>query len=690
MAKRAMTVEDLWAIPRVGAPVPSPDGARAIVPVTTWSMETNEATTRLWLVLAESGRNGGATAPRVLTAAESSAGQPAWSPDGRRIAFIRRPGTSKNNVPRHPLQPQLYVMRVDGGEPERVTDLPLGAADPLWFPDGRRLAFIAQVYRQAPTIEKTEKLAKEREADPVKAAVTEDRVYRYWDRYLTDGKVHHIFVLDLDTRELVDLTPRSERWFGLMEPNGNYRISADGREIAFSACRTRPPHDPMLWGVFVVPVNRPGTERLITGDHPAGCYRPVYSPDGRWIVYGMQREFDFYADKVRLVAYDRRSRTHTVLTEEWDGSAMGWTFGEDPRHVYFVSEVDARSAIYRLDIFGSKRSAPRELARGGCYSEPRIAGGRIFCLIESLRQPPEAATLGLNGGGAKRLTSFTVPALRGIELSRVEDIRFKGAEGHRVQMFVLHPPGARRGPMPLVHMIHGGPHGAFGDQWHWRWNPHVFAAPGYRVAMVNFHGSTSWGQEFTASILGRWGDQPYRDVMAATDFLVERGLADPRRMAATGGSYGGYLVSWIASQTDRFACLVNHAGVCDLQAQYASDVTQGRQRSMGGEPWDRIEGMDRWNPMRYARGFRSPMLVLHGEKDYRVPYTLGLEIYNVYKAMKLPARLVIYPDENHWILKPRNSRHWYGEVLGWLRRWLGRRSPSRRGATAARAGGKRR
>jgi dipeptidyl aminopeptidase/acylaminoacyl peptidase len=685
MAGRAMTVEDLWAIPRVGSPIPSPDGAQAVVPVTGWSLETNEATTRLWLV---GGRNGRRGAARVLTAAESSAGQPAWSPDGRRLAFIRRPGAAKNNTPRHPLQPQLYVMNVYGGEPERLTDLPLGAADPRWLPDGRRVAFLAPVFGRAPSIEKTEKLAKEREAEPVKAIVTEDRVYRHWDRYLTDGKVHHIFVLDLETRELVDLIPRSQRWFGLMEPSGNYRISPDGREVAFSACRTTPPHDPMLWGVFVVPVGRPGAERLITGDHPAGCHRPVYSPDGRWIVYGMQREFDFYADKVRLVAYDRHARTHSVMTEEWDGSATGWTFGEDPRFLYFGSEVDARTAIFRLDVASAvrdpKRSPPRELARGGWYGEPHVAGGRIFCTLDSLRQPPEAITLGLDGGGPKRLTSFTAPALRGVELCRVEDIRFPGAEGHKVQMFVLHPPGARRGPMPLVHMIHGGPHGAFGDQWHWRWNPHLFASPGYRVAMVNFHGSTSWGQEFTASILGRWGDQPYRDVMAATDLLIERGLADPRRMAAAGGSYGGYLVSWIASQTDRFACLVNHAGVCDLQSQYASDVTQGRQRSMGGEPWDRIEGMDRWNPMRYARGFKSPMLVLHGERDYRVPYTLGLEIYNVYKAMKLPARLAVYPDENHWILKPRNSRHWYGEVLGWLRRWLGKRVRARRAAARSR------
>jgi dipeptidyl aminopeptidase/acylaminoacyl peptidase len=212
----------------------------------------------------------------------------------------------------------------------------------------------------------------------------------------------------------------------------------------------------------------------------------------------------------------------------------------------------------------------------------------------------------------------------------------------------------------------------FGDFWHARWNAQAFAAPGYLVALVNFHGSTGWGQSFTASILGRWGDQPYRDIEAATDHLVQLGLADPDRMAVTGGSYGGYLVSWIASQTGRYRCAVNHAGVCDFQTQYATDITQGRRRSLGGEPWKNIEGLDRWNPFRHANGFSTPMLILHGESDYRVPHAQGLALYNVYQAMGLPSRLVIYPDENHWILKPQNSRHWYGEVLGWLGRWLGR------------------
>jgi dipeptidyl aminopeptidase/acylaminoacyl peptidase len=362
-----------------------------------------------------------------------------------------------------------------------------------------------------------------------------------------------------------------------------------------------------------------------------------------------------------------------------------------------IAEDHGRCVLFTLDLAVSRVAGrghlPREICRGGWFGSPEPAGGRIFLNASSLRLPPEVFVCDAGGKGLRRSTGFTKPGLSGIEMSAIEEEVIPGADGNPVQMFLLLPPGVGgsdktpKRPWPLVHMIHGGPHGAFGDQWHWRWNAQAFAAPGYLVALVNFHGSTGFGADFTASILGRWGDQPFHDIMAATDHLIGRGLADPARMAATGGSYGGYLVSWIASQTDRFAALINHAGVSDFQPQYASDITQGRARSMGGEPWDNVQGMDRYNPLRHAAGFRSPMLVIHGEKDYRVPHCQGIEIYNVYKAMKLPARLVIFPDENHWVLKPRNSIKWYEEVLGWLDRHLGAKAKSGRATPGSRPSG---
>jgi len=252
---------------------------------------------------------------------------------------------------------------------------------------------------------------------------------------------------------------------------------------------------------------------------------------------------------------------------------------------------------------------------------------------------------------------------------------YTGAAGHSVQMYVVLPPGYDASKRwPLVHVIHGGPHGISADSFHFRWNLQAFAAPGYVVAAVNFHGSTSWGQEFAASILGRQGDKPFEDIERATELLIESGIADQSRLAIAGGSYGGYMVCWIASQTSRYRCAVNHAGVYDLLAEYASDVTQGRHKAYGGEPWDDIGAIDGNNPARFSKGSTTPMLIIHGERDYRVPHTQALAVYNVYKAKGAEARLLFFPDENHWILKPKNSLLWYREVHGWLRRHLEERA----------------
>lgn len=676
-----LTPERLWDTPRVGAPVPLPSGDACVVPVTTYPPPRGKAVTRLWLVPL-------AGDPRPLTADGVASTEPAVRPDGGAVAFVRRPGEGAGVE--HGGEAQLYVLPLDGGEPERLTDLPFGVAAPRWLPDGARIAFLARVYADAPDPAETAARRKARADDPLDVRATEDRVYRYWDRWLTDGVVHHLFVVDVATRAVIDLTPASRRWFPLMEVGGAFALAPDGREAAFQATRSEAPHDPLLFGVFTVPIPPPGegqaAEPALVAPGPAEgghASRPVYSPDGRWLVLGHQREHDYYADPVRLVVRDRRAGSATAVATAWDRSAAGWSFDPaDPATLWLTTEDDGRNVVCALDVSAAltdPAAAPRVVARDGALGAPRLAGGRAFLAHSSIGRPPEAAVLDPGAGAPRRITRFAEDALAGVALGAVEEIAFAGHAGAPVKMFVVHPPegAAGDGRPPLVHLIHGGPHGAFGDEWHWRWSAQAWAAAGYRVAMVNFHGSTGWGDAFTRSILGRWGDQPAADILAATDALVARGLAEEGRMAIAGGSYGGYLVSWLAATTaDRFACAVNHAGVCDFQTQFASDVTQGRGRALGGELWANIDGLDRWNPLRHAAGFQAPMLVLHGMNDYRVPYAQGLQIYNAYRARGLPARLVVYPGENHWILSRANSLHWHGEVLGWLARWLG-------GATAA-------
>ena len=658
-----MTPDLLWKLPRVGKPVPDADGRRLIVPVTTWDVEANKSTARLWLKDTHG--------TRALTG-EGSASNPQWSPDGETLLFLRRAPADDNAIGAE--KSQIYRLPLSGGEPEKLTDMPLGVDDALWFPDGKRIAFVSGLHQDHLTIDATVEESKRRAESKVKVRASSDRFYRFWDDWVCDAPWQHFWSLDLATGEVTDLTPAMERFLPLMGVGGSWHISPDGDEIAFTANRTERPYHEMFMGVFRLKLE--GSEPQHITDWPcSSAGTPRFSPNGKWIVYTAQQEQGFYADKQRVVAHDRDSGKHLVLTEPWDRSGSQYDFIDD-KTLLIIAEDRGANAVYTLDFERAVNSPgevePQQVARGGWYDGVKIAGGRLFTTKQGIASPSETVSLKLDGTDERVESEFTRPLLAEAELGEFEEHYFKGAEGHDVQMWLLYPPGKKgEKNLPLLHLIHGGPHGVFGDQWHWRWCSQVFANAGYLCAMVNFHGSTSWGNEFAKCILTEWGKKPYEDIIAATDYLIEKGLADPDRTACAGGSYGGYMTAWIAGQTDRFKCLVNHAGVSDLQAQFARDVTPNREKALGGEPWGNQEGMDRYNPIRHSKGFKIPMLVLHGEKDYRVPYTQALETYNAYMAQQQEARLVVYEDENHWILKPQSSLHWWGEVLGWLKRYLG-------------------
>ncbi|HVR70829.1 MAG TPA: S9 family peptidase [Vicinamibacteria bacterium] len=652
--KEPFTVDTMWAVERVGRPVVSPDGAQVAYTVSVYDLDENRANADVWLVPLAGG------APRRLTTNKASDASPAWSPDGKRLAFVsRREGDAAA---------QLYVLPLDGGEAERVTDMPLSVSAPRWMPDGKRIAFVSTVVAGAETPEATRKALEAREKDKVKARVTENRLFRFWDRWLTDDEYPRLFVLDLDTRQVTDLLPGSRRHMVLTDGSGAFDVSPDGATIAFSANSTPPPFRTLNFDVFTVPTAG-GEVRNLTAANPADDEDPVFSPDGRRLAYGTQKRADGWPDRTRLAVRELSTAGTTVLTEAFDATAADWSWTPDGGTILFHAEVRARTNLYAVPSGGG---VPREIFRGGTTAGAEAAAaGAIVFQHHSISQPPELAVVRSDGGGYRRLTRVNDERMAGVAMGEVEEITFEGAGGDEVQAFVVRPPGfdpARK--YPLVHLVHGGPVGTFGDGFSFRWHPHAFAAPGYLVAMVNFHGSSSFGQAWVESILGAHADKPFTDVMKATDHLVAQGSVDPRRMAAAGGSYGGFLVNWIAGHTDRFKALVSHAGVYSLLGQSASDTSYGRQHSYGGYPFTDLANVERWSPNRFAAGFNTPMLVLHGERDFRVPVTQGLELYGVLTAKGVPARLVYYPDENHWILKGQNSKHWYGEVLGWLERWL--------------------
>ena len=653
--RRQLTAELMWSIPRVGAPSPAPDGRSLVVPVTTYSREDNTGTTRLWLVSIN------ADGPRPLTAADANAANAVWSPDGTRLAFTR---TAKDV---DDAKPQLYVMRLDGGEPERITEMPLGVIDAQWLPDALGLVFAAKLMKGHLTVEGTQAEIERRADEKLNVHATEDRVYRYWDTWLTGGEVPHLFHVDLANGHCRDLIPNSTAWFDFMQPSGQFDISPDGREVTYAAVILDEEINEITTQVFRVAIDA-GEPECLTSGAPANCWGPKYTADGTSIVYGRNEDRYFYADRARIYRFDRTSGKHSAWCTDWDNAPTQWSLSPDGSLI-FAAEAGGRSNIYTL---AADAMEPRLFAGGGTGSSPRsCTDGFVYFQSQTLQSPPEVFRVSAVGGPVQRVTSFTEEVLADVARGEVRELFVTGAEGEPVQSFVVLPPDHDDSQSkPFLNMVHGGPHGIFGDGFHWRWNSQVFACAGYVVATPNFQGSTSWGTDYASRIQGAWGDRPYRDVMAVTDALIESGLIDSERMAAAGGSYGGYMMGWIAGHTDRFRCIVNHAGVWNTLAQAcASDVTQGRSRAYGGHPWDGLDRIDEYNPARFTSKIVTPMLVIHGEKDFRVPVTQSLECYGMLKSKGVAARLLHFPDENHWILKKHNSIRWYSEIIDWLTRW---------------------
>ena len=411
----------------------------------------------------------------------------------------------------------------------------------------------------------------------------------------------------------------------------------------------------------------------LTAKNAANDNNPCFSPNGRWMAYRSQVRARFESDRYHLMLYDLHTKAIHDLTPDWQLSVGEIAWAPNSRALYCTIEERAHNLLYRISIPEGSR---RKLVEQGHHHNLRLSpdGSTLIFIRETAHQPGEIYALDLRTNDSRPLSQVNQRLVAELAMNPVEKFWYRGALGETIQGLLLKPPFFEAcKKYPVVYLIHGGPQGAWKDSFHPRWNYQMFATPGYVVAMVNFHGSTGYGQGFTDSISQHWGDYPYQDLMKGLDYLVANyPFVDKTRVAAAGASYGGYMINWIAGHTDRFACLVNHDGIYNLQSLYGeTEELWFPEWEFGGTPWTSRELYEKWSPHHFAAHFKTPMLVIHGQLDYRVDVSQGLEVFTALRRQNVPARFIYFPDEGHWVLRPRNRRIWWREVLGWLARYLG-------------------
>ena len=654
-----LTVDHLWKLERPAQPTLSPDGAQVCVSVTSFDMEENKGISSLWLLSAFGGE------PRRLTTAGEKDAEPRWSPNGRAIAFVaKRPavGTDKGDE-----EAQVYLIAPDGGEARRLTNVATGVAGIKWFPDSRRIAFISWVWPGEKSLAAQARRYKALKDDKVKAHVVEHSAYRWWDKWLSDGRVPHVFTVDVDTGTTRDLFAGTKYELVRADTSANYYdISPDGREICFAFDSAEDKRFDHSYQLVALELGRKRFRPLTSGPLNHEC--PRYSPDGRWIALVTQDLRRSFVDANRLALIDRRSGKLAHETRRWDRSV--WTpivWSGDSASVYFAAEDHARMHVFRHKL---GEATPKVVAAGGTVGEFDVSGDAIAYVRNDMNTPP-AVYWKSAGLPAQRIDRFNDAVMKDVKLGEVREFTIEGWNREKVHMWAIYPPDFdAKKKWPLLHNIHGGPHSQWGDNFHFRWNNHVFAAQGYVVVCVNYHGSSSFGQKFTESIDREWGKRELGDVEAGTQFMLRQGYIDRDRLVAAGGSYGGYMVAWMNGHTDRYKAYVCHAGCFDWVGMFADDAFYWHPKELGGFYWDNPKRVAAQNPLTFVKRMKTPTLVIHGLLDYRVPDSQGLAYYNTLKSKGVDSRLVFFPDENHWILKPQNSRLWYREFFAWLARYV--------------------
>jgi dipeptidyl aminopeptidase/acylaminoacyl peptidase len=648
-------VRDLVAFDRISEPAVSPDGKSVVFTVSTLDLEANGRRTDLWVVGID-GSN-----PRQITRDPASDSSPLWSPDGKWIWFLSsRSGSS-----------QVWKIPTDGGEARQAAKLPLDVGSFRLSPDGTKLAVSMEVFLDT-TLDETAKRLEEKAKSKASGRLFDRLLYRHWDTW-KDGRRSHLFVLSseggdpVDVMKAMDADAPSKPFGGSEE----YTFTKDGQSLVFAA---RDVGREEAWStnldLFVVPADGSSPPRKLTGDNAATDTQPAFSPDGKTLAWLAMSRAGYEADRFRVMVAAWPDGKPRELAPEWDRSpgSLAWT--RDGRTLLTTADHLGHHPLFALDV---ANGVVREVLTEGHARNPVDAGDRIVFGMDHVRSPVELHTVRLDGSGLARITKQNDDRLAAVRMGETSPFTFRGAGGDTVHGWIVKPadfdPKKR---YPVAFLIHGGPQGSWSNDFHYRWNPQVYAGAGYAVVMVDFHGSTGYGQAFTDAIRGDWGGKPLEDLQKGLAAALEANpWMDGERACALGASYGGYMILWIAGNwPDRFRCLVSHDGNLDERfAYFDTEELWFPEWEHQGTPWDNPEAFAKHNPIDHVAKWKTPMLVIHGALDFRVVDTQGMATFTALQRKGIPSKFLHFPDENHWVLKPHNSILWHDTVLAWLAEW---------------------
>ncbi|SDH14801.1 MULTISPECIES: S9 family peptidase [unclassified Duganella] len=660
-APRGFTVEDLVKMERVGNPVLSPDASRVVYTVRTTDLDKNRGNTQLYLLDLRNPK----AAPLRLTQAAASSTDPEWSPKGDAIYFLSgRSGSS-----------QVWRLPLAGGEAAKVTDLPLDVDSFRLSPQGDRLLFSMAVYRDCADLACSKQRLDDKAKEKASGKVYDKLFVRHWDTW-ADGRNNVLYSAPIDASGKVSTQPVSlsgsldgdapSKPFG---DNGEYRFSPDGKTVAFSiriAGRTE------AWStnfdVYTVPATG-GEPKNLTADNKAWDTKATYSPDGKTLAYVAMDKPTFEADRFHLVLIDVASGKKRTVADSWDRSIADFRWTPDSKTILATADDIGQHRLFSIDAASGKVAA---LTGKGYVAGFDVVKDTVVMSQANLSSGAQLYKfkLGTSGEKAEQLTKLNEAALADVKFGEYEQFSFTGANGDTVYGHVMKPWNAQPGQKyPVAFLVHGGPQGSFGNSWSYRWNPQTYAGAGYATVFIDFHGSTGYGQKFTDSISGDWGGKPLEDLQKGLAAAVQKfPWLDRENSCALGASYGGYMMNWIQGNwSDGFKCIVNHDGVFDTRGMaYSTEELWFTEWESGGTYYDVPQLHEKFNPALTVKNWKTPMLVVQGDLDFRIPTAQGLGTFTALQRQGIPSKFLFFPDENHWVLKPANSVLWHHTVIDWL------------------------